>query len=508
LVGARPLPYPLGDSEYAEYTENNSGTPVNITPDFFPYDEPDAEIDLHVRMSMSQFTAIASAIDIGRDIGYGERSYELWRTWCKSLIGVLTVNCEEVADCIESELASGNTTLINQIFETTVQNGFGNPNRVNPTGTKISDRNAADFNDTPVAPLVTCDYDVLWGGIRHGIVERLDELLADTLQDMAAIPTIIGRNAAWLDIVPVLGDIAEAVVNTLSSVTPTLLSLYEAYSSEATKDELACELFDMVCGDCAFPTHKQIYDHFKNYGMPATPEIGAWVLETMTELVTNPVGVTSKVAYFTLMTWQLGIMYLQATFNGETGTAAILKFARLGEDFANDNWLELCDACGEDYALQIWDYTKENYQSYKTAGFSTSYGTWFPGLGWRSDRAPDTSTRITFAQPIQTTWAIRGILIETDLPRASWTNVVIVFRPNVGSGTTGSVNLNTDTATNPNSRCRQGVAPTAGYMEIAVSIIPVGGAILHVRKLAVLFSRTAAPATAISTSDPTVCWIV
>lgn len=410
----RPLPFPLLDNEYPEYTESNDGVVTKTTPDFFNPDEPDEIIDIQFRMSMSQFTAIASAIDVGRDIAFGERSYELWRTWCKALIGEIVVNCEQVADCIESEISAGNITLINSLTQNAINNGFGNVNRVNPYLTKFIDRNAPDALQTDVKELLNCDRNKLWGGIRHGIVDRLDEVLADTLQDVAAIPTIIGRNAAWLDIIPVLGDLAEAVVTSLSNVAPTLLSLYESYSSEATKDELACELFALVCADCRYPTFEEIYNHFKNYGMPETPEIGAWVLDTMTQLLTNPVGVLAKVAYFTLMTWQLGILYLQATFNGNTGTNAIFRFASLGEDFSNDNWLLLCETCDDSYVLWTWDFrTQGQGDFYQDTVQTSGQGVFETGKGWRCVNF-STGRRFVVAFQFDPAWKIHAVAMLVD----------------------------------------------------------------------------------------------
>jgi hypothetical protein len=411
--------------------------------------------------------------------------------------------CEDVADCIESELTT-NQTLINQITETVNASGFGNHNRVNPYLTKIQDRNVADFNTTEVFELEDCNLDRLWGGIRHGIVDRLDEALADTLQDVAAIPTIIGRNAAWLDIVPVLGDLAEAVVTSLSSVAPTLLSLYESYSSEATKDELACELFSMVCAECRYPTFEEIYNHFKNYGMPETPAIGAWVLETMTQLLTNPVGVLAKVAYFTLMTWQLGIMYLQATFNGNTGTSAIVRFASIGEDFANDNWLLLCETCNEQYRIATWDYTQQQYNSAKTTGFSTNAGTWIAGKGWRVDKTAANAGRLTMAQPFDPSWQIRSLIIQTDRPKTEWLSFQVVARQIVGSGTTG-YNMTSSAAADANSRCVTGIVSQSNIQEMAVSITQDPYQVMYLKKLIVVFNTGNSPEPSIPTNDPDAC---
>lgn len=403
-----------------------------------------------------------------------------------------TMTCDEIADCIEAELTS-NQALVNQLTETVNASGFGNPNRVNPYLTKFADRNAPNALQEDVKPLANCNKDKLWAGIRSGIVDRLDESLADSLQDVAAIPTIIGRNAAWLDIIPVIGDLAEAVVTSLSEVVPTLLSLYESYSSESTKDELACELFALVCADCRYPTFEEIYNHFKNYGMPETPEIGAWVLDTMTQLLTNPVGVLAKVAYFTLMTWQLGILYLQATFNGNTGTNAIFRFASLGEDYANDNWLTLCDSCNENYVLWEWDFrTQGQGEFYPDTVQASGQGIFEAGKGWRCVNF-STGRRFVVALKIDPSWKFYGVamLVTGDTGNSwSWTR-----RPTWGSTTgqqassAGSSNLPTWT------RYWEGYGGLIdGYNEVYFYTQWTGQtAVAHLAKVSFLFGVGYAP---------------
>jgi len=411
-----------------------------------------------------------------------------------------SMTCDEIADCVESELVD-NQTLINSITNTVNASGFGNPNRVNPYLTKISDRNSPEFNSTEVKTLADCNLDKLWAGIRSGIVDRLDEVLADTLQDISAIPTIIGKNAAWLDIVPVLGDLAEAVVTSLSSVTPALLALYEAHSSEATKDELACELFALVCSECRYPTFEEIYNHFKNFAMPETPAIGDWVLETMTQLLTNPVGVLAKVAYFTLMTWQLGILYLQATFAGNTGSNAIFRFASLGEDYANDNWLLLCDSCAESYVLWTWDFTTQGQGDfYLDTAQAGQQGIFEAGKGWRAVNY-STGRRYVIALKFEPTWEVRAVAMKNSTgvnTSAQW-----VRRPTWGS-TTGQSPSSAGSAIGEWTKHWEGYASLTDINEVYFYTGFTATETAYLEKVSFLFNVGAAPAgNGIPTNDLT-----
>lgn len=488
---ARPLPYPLKEPQDYSIVPVE-GTVTNLTPDFFPSDS-DERIDVVFNLSLNEFVTIASALDIGSDIGWGTERNSVWWTWIRSLIGIGgTVDCETVEDCIEVALTNSpefQTAMYNYVNNS----GFGNPNKISGTLTKIADKNPSGFNDEEIKELPNCNLDLLWGGIRHGIVDRLDETLQDTLQDISTIPTILGRNTAWLDIVPVLGDIAEAVLNSLSSAAPALLALFESYSSEATKDELACELFGLVCAQCRYPTHEEIYNHFKNYGMPETPEIGSWVLETMTQLLTNPVGVLSKVAYFTLMTWQLGILYIQGRFAGNNGSKAILDMATLGEDWANDNWLQLCDSCQEQFQWVEYDFTQSphGFHLYPLGGTQPTNGQWVAGQGWKSTLV-GTVPRVIISKNIESGWVVRSIGFDyvTATPAPNLAASGITLRVSEGYNTGAAVlNLSTG-ATYKRSTC--GLAGSSGYGNVAMTLSGTGGQSVEgiiITKAFILYNR-------------------
>lgn len=453
----------------------------SINPDALAtFPDQTTQVELTISLNQLEYTRILSALCVGAELAFPTKAQQIYYDFMKMTNGSLPVSCEDIADCIEQQLSIDPETnepvdpdFYNTITEVVNGSGFGNPNRINATQTKIADRQEASFESDEIAELASCDLNALWAGIRHGIVDRLDENLQDALQDIAAIPTIIGRNAAWLDIIPVLGDLAEATVTSISSVVPTLLSLYEAYSSEATKDELACELFGLVCAECRYPTHAEVYDHFKNYGMEATPSITEWTLQVMTDLLTNPVGVAAKVAYFTLMTWQLGIIYVNATFNQAKGTAALGKLAALGEDSANNNWIDLCETCDEQWQIKYYDFTQSpsGWQLQPQIGSQVVGGKWTAGQGWSGTESPSGSgqyvTRIVIN--IKPEWRIRGIGFNYVGTGIDLAQTGASFRPTAGTNT-GVVNQSFSTGTNYNrSNCL--LAVNQGYSQVTIIMI-------------------------------------
>jgi len=480
-------------------------------PIFFDPDEPDELVDIHVRMSMSQFTAIASSIDIGRDIGYGERSYELWRTWCKSLIGLCeAMSCEEIADCVESELVT-NIELQNSIAITVNESGFGNPNQVNPTLTTPLDRNPANvLQEEPVGELVDCNLDTLWGGLRYGIVARMDDKCRDMLEDLAIIADTAARLVVFIDIVPVIGDLVEALAFQVTAVLPTLTAMYNAYSSEETLDELACELFAIVCDECRYPTFQEVYDVYNAHTLTGMAlngltinEVAEWVLDAATG--------ADELAYFTLQIMQLGVFALGATFNGESGTNAINKFVDLGEDFATDNWRILCDTCNDPYSEIAYDFTQSQHGSWVnmlqgTCTDPTTRGIYVAGKGWLFSRwATGSAMRVAIMLPLDLTTGrtVRalGIKWSGDAPDAA-NNTLLYPNPQSSTGTTG---VTLGAGTGEYSQCMAFGAGTGGVKGLGIAKTSTLNNTTYLEKVVVLYDSDDCPSGAVPTSDTDYC---
>lgn len=417
-----------------------------------------------------------------------------------------TMTCDEIADCVESEIVGGNETLINVLTNNAISTGTGgNFNRVNADITTVLDRNLPQSLQESINPEFQCDMNKLWGAIRHGIVERLDDTARDLLEDLAAINDTPQRFQAFIDVIPVLGDVAEGIVTLATEVIPDILNLYDSYSSEAVLDEIACDLFALVCNDCALPTFEQLYNYYSTLGYEMSA-MNAQTLAPMMQKIAGMIGTfqPASIVYHSMITFQLFTLYLQATWNGNSGVATIHKWAKLGEDFGSDNWVDLCDACNEQYQVFEWDYTVSQYDSVKASGFSTSGGTWIAGKGWRVDKTAANAGRLTMGQPFDPSWEIRSIIVQTDKPRADWTNYAVVGREIVGSGTAG-YNMTLTVPTDANSRCRTGILSQSAVQEMAISIIRDPYVEMYLRKLIVIFNVAKSPQGSRTTSNDDAC---
>jgi len=505
-MASRHLHYPLDEDLVIDAADNGDGAITKVTADFFPED-PDEKIDVVFNLSFNEFTAIASSVDIGRDIGYGTQSALIWWTWIRSLkgIGGEPVTCEDVADCLESEIEAGNQSLIDVLVQNSINTGTGGDvNRISGSITKFKDRNPpGSLENDPVLELLSCDLNALWGGIRYGLVERADDDMRNILESLAAISSVPDRLIEFLEAVPILGDIAQATLDLVTEAVPTLLTLFNSYSSLDHMDEYACGLFGLVCAECRYPTMREIYDYNKSFGIASMPEMAAAVFQAIVDAVVGSTESASLIAYFTLMNFRLGALLLQATFNGNTGTKAIIHDASLGEDFGNDNWLTLCDTCADDYTLWTWDFrTQGQGDFYQDTVQTGQQGVFEAGLGWRCVNF-STGRRFVVAFKFDPTWEVRAVaMLLTGDAGNSWQ---WVRRPTWGStsgqsaSTAGSANLPDWT------RYWDGYVSLTGINEIYFFTQWTGQtAVAHLAQVSILFNTGHAPAgNSIQTSDIT-----
>lgn len=511
----RNLPFPLLDSEYPEEQVPTSASALNVNADFFPDGEPDELIDLHFRMSMSQFTAIASAIDIGRDIGFGEQSFELWRTWCKALIGVISsMSCEDIADCIETDETTQNAIAdaitINELIQNAVieqLGGLGNTNRVNATRTTIPDRNAPQSLEEDIKELASCNLDALWAGIRE-MVQRIDDTSRDLLEDLATYNDLPQRYQAFIDVVPVLGDVAEGIATAATELIPDILNAYNSHSSESVLDEIACDLFSLVCAECRYPTFEELYNYYATLGFEMSDMDAMTTTLLVSKLSLMMVGVPSaSIVYFSVCTFNLFVLYIQATFNGVSGTNTLTKWARLGEDFANNNWRDLCETCAEQYAYVEWDLTTGMHGWYPDSADASSPvddGVHVMGKGWMAT-VFSTGQRAELAHAWDATWRVRAVMWKSNtlsgLSGRGWW-----WRPTAGTLTGQTVSTINTPVSGEWNNCRDSLLALTGYEEVAIALqFSTQSPARYVEKIRVIFDAEYAPVGAIPIADATPC---
>lgn len=341
----RPLPFILKEP----LTVRGSGASGDVTfvVQDWPTTDPDEPVELKISITLSEFTKLASSIDVGRDIAFGEETEDIWWLWSRLITGECTVSCQDIADCIETDLVVQAT-----IAETMNNSGAINPNKIDPETTTGNDR-VPEASTTDIAPPPTaCDLDELWAGIRE-VVERLDGNGRDVLEDLANINDKIEQIAEVIDLVPLLGDIIKDVADFFTAVVPDLLTAYNAASSPTFLDNVACDLFVLVCDECRYPTYEEVFDYLVSKSLLAFPQLSLITYAQTWNLVRSLTAVLPEQVWATINVWQCLTLLFDANFNRSYGKKTFAVWASFGEDLPNDNWIILCDGCPNHWCYEF-----------------------------------------------------------------------------------------------------------------------------------------------------------
>lgn len=506
---ARKLPYPLEYPDFFDETLEASGAVSAITTSFFPSDI-DEKIDVVFNLSAREFTAFASAIDIGRDIGYGEQSALVWWTWIRSLIGIggTAVTCEEIADCIDTseEVQNAITTnpqILLQNLMANANSGIGDIPAIDAatSTTMNTPQGIGTAKDDDIKDLENCDLNMLWAGIRDGIVQRLDDNARSALEWLVSKADVGERATALVGAIPVFGAMAQAVLDQMVELAPDMLNLYEAYSSIAVMDEIACEIFGLVCSQCRYPTYQEVFSYYAAAGITGIDDLDDILIAAATDFLFASTELAALAFYHTMIAYELIVLGLGSKFYGLSGSSALVTLATLGEDFANDNWQTLCEDCDEPYAVWSWNFeTQGQGESYVDSAISsvTNKPVFVAGKGWLLPLW-STGRRADIAMPLDPTWEMRAVAFNTS--GAVLTARQIALRPTLGL-TTGQSILSIAGGTGDYNHVANGLLSTTGMNEVAF-FGQTGTTPAYINRIAIVFNKSASKSPSIPTSDPT-----
>lgn len=332
----RPIQYPLDRSQGLTY---DTGTIETIDSPFeWSTTDSDARVSVTLTLSLNEYVALASAIDVGRDIAYGQASLAVWWLWVRC---INTMDfCEQVDNCIAND-----PDVIITINKVVGDTGIINPDSIDPIPPLMNDRfPPSDRTGTSSPPPPACDKDALWTGILE-IVTRLDGLSRDFLETVVAYNDKAERIANIIDLVPIFGDIAADVITIFSDVAPDLLNAYNAHSTSIVLDDTACALFELVCQDCRYPTFDEVYDHYSNFGIAGIQDIAGYGVTAAMDYMIGSNNLANAVVWYTMQSITLYTLYLGSTWANRRGTKWLAIWADIGEDAPNNGWELLCNGC-------------------------------------------------------------------------------------------------------------------------------------------------------------------
>lgn len=265
--------------------------------------------------------------------------------------------CEDIADCIDTD-ANVQTALVNAGNNANDLYGNVNPDKLTPAGTEnttiINNRFPPAERDVPAKELVDCNLDELWSGI-YFMVQQLDTVGRDWLEQAVASGDKWQRAASIAKNIPIIGSLASTALEQLAEVAQDLLNLYNAYSTESALQEIACAIFETVCSECRYPTYDEIADYYGSNSTITGGNLAEISLKAMVDFLIGSSLAISQLAYHTIISMVLFTLWLGSEFVGLRGAKWIPIWLDNGEEYANDEWIVLCDGCEPPFVA--WKYT-------------------------------------------------------------------------------------------------------------------------------------------------------
>lgn len=208
-----------------------------------------------------------------------------------------------------------------------------------------------DGGDVPVrADPPGCDKDALWAGIRE-IVTRADAQGRDFIEELALINDKVEGVQRLIDLIPVLGDTIADITKFFTEATPDILNAYNAFSDPVALDVVACDLFEMVCLDCRYPTYEEIFNYFADNSVLNVIPLARTFRDVTPKQLWEGVKAVSIInpapLWYTIQALQAWTLGIDGKFKTSYGRKTFQIWASFGEDLPNNNWEILCDGCSE-----------------------------------------------------------------------------------------------------------------------------------------------------------------
>lgn len=307
----------------------------------FPEDG-DEKITVLFRLSLNEFVVLASAIDVGSDIAFGNDALKAWILWSNAYM--CASFCEEMAQCFTDENEAlmsavaaairNNPSLRQSITDALEQEGGGTP------GAPLSDEAAASdtLPDNVRDEFGDCILDNLWGGMLYStqsgnrvIVDFFEiiEVASNTLESMEIVSRAI----------PAAGDYIATAAAFANKLQEFFAEAYTGAYTEAYEQSLSCDMFCAARAGCELSIDTIL--SVLNARLSAPLDIadfgeimvgvasGTWVGDEIADVM--------FIIYFSALKFG-------QQFGDIIGIRPLTVIMSLGADqLSSDNWTILCD---------------------------------------------------------------------------------------------------------------------------------------------------------------------
>lgn len=336
----RPLPYPLDRASNLEVVVPEDTFVCGIPE--FPEDS-DEKIPVVFNLSLNDFVALATSIDVGSDIAYGDDGLKIWYLWVAS---VMCANfCDEVAECIDNsenvQTALANQIRNNPLLAMAIADAIGGIGGFTP-GVPISPEQAtSDITPGNIHDGDTCDLNASWGAALY-LTQSANRLITDFFESTETLTNVLERMQKLVGLIPAIGNTIENLASFADELYDDLKEGYAGAYNETVEEQIACDIFCVIQENCTLTVDDLIQIFADRLGT-ISPTVFASVITFVGTgtFVGTPIVDAMYYLYFTAM--KFGQVFGSAT-SGMFGIRPLTQLMGLGADqLASDNWITLCD---------------------------------------------------------------------------------------------------------------------------------------------------------------------
>jgi len=328
-----PLSWGQKQIGYDQGRTDDAGLTIDPASSFPWPDDPDARIWVPVYMSLNEYTALLSAVDVGASIAWTNDALLVYYILVRCFSGGSMQFCEKVIDCILNDPDVQQALADEMLADGPMRDAI---NQVSQKGAPLTTGQGGG------SLIDGCDLDELFAGITS-IVDTMNNNNEDFLEVMALAATQTKRLSTAISAIPIIGILpADEIVEWIGKLQAEVLTNYEAEWTTTIKDEYRCGLFCIARDhtDCALS-----YDDIFNY---IQGRLGAAL---------DPLNLVASLAQYTILgTWsgttvvdilmlnQIAIWKAAGQWLGSV-IRTLETVAALGKDSPDSDWLILCTDC-------------------------------------------------------------------------------------------------------------------------------------------------------------------
>jgi len=345
----RGLVFPLKDPLVIQRTTQED---VDCSGSSFVWPEDsDERVPIVFNLSLNEFVVLASTIDVGSDIAYGEDAIRVWWLWDRVLRCPMSL-CDAIVQAIQT------CTDVQDEILALVGNAIGNPTPLQEQLRTfvVGDQLIRDYVQTTAQETVlsvqTRSQNILReAACGDGYLYNQAVVIADELGNMstsffAAInaATTVGEAVSIvLALIPWTGvSLIPSVVELLADyLFNTFQTAYNAGAGSVDMQALYCDLWHEICHDCEYSI-----DQITNFYIGKLGEsVSEDPVQTMLDIITFITGGTAsgEEAYYAMHVFMLACIRVSQSFmNVDFGSFA--QTVRNAGTVDNPDY-SLCDPC-------------------------------------------------------------------------------------------------------------------------------------------------------------------